>query len=372
MIPRLSSALRGSDPERVHLSETGQANAALRTAWAGYYADRALLVLSLVWIVGRAIKRQTFAERPEVLYDPLTWLGALAFPAPVSTTVWGGIAVAMAMAVVLCLWRPRLIPARVTIALCALLLMSTEFAYGKIEHTNHLFLLAHVYAIFLPVGRPSGREQILLQAEATRWYQGGLLLVYTMAGLWKFGDMTLRAVLKPGMTWLHPEAMPALSALSYRVLDFNLAVPQAFYEIRWLFPIGYVAIAFLLVPSALAPFRRPLLLITLPTVALFHLMNALTLYAIFLSTIVVALVLFVPYDLLLPIRRTLAPVGRVRFKGAGGEAHYERLYENGDVDRFEGFYAYRERLTDRSWILAAPLYYPGVATVAAWVLQRRA
>lgn len=373
MTQRLSSTLRGNDPEQVHLSATGQANVSLQTAWAGYYADRAFLLLSLAWIVGRAIKRQTFAQRPEALYDPLTWLGALAFSEPASNAAWISIAVIMAGAVALCLWQPRLIPARVAVALCALLLMSTEFAYGKIEHTNHLFLLAHVYAVFLPVGRPSGREQTALQAEATQWYQGGLLFVYTMAGLWKFGDMTLRAVLKPGMTWLHPEAMPAISAFSYRALDFPLAVPEAFYEIRWLFPVGYVALAFLLAPAALAAFRRPLLLLILPTIALFHLMNALTLYAIFLSTIVVAVVLLIPYDRFLPsIRRSLTPVEHARFEGTGAGACYERWYENGDVDRFEGFYAYRARLAERSWLLAAPLYYPGVATGATWLFHRRA
>lgn len=362
------------------MSKTGRINTARRTAWSGYYADRALLGFSFAWIVGRWAKRQLIIERPEVLYEPLTWLGALAFPEPISDAAWLSLAALMTASIGLCLWRPRLIAARVGVAICALLLISTELAYGKMEHVNHLFLLAHVYAIFLPMGRPGqpysaeseSDEGVAIQAEATRWYQAGLLLIYTMAGLWKFFDMTLRSLLKPEMTWLHPEAMPALTALSYRAHDFALSIPEALWTIRWIFPAGYVVLAFLLATAVLAPFRRPLLLLILPTVVLFHIMNVLTVYALFLSTIIVAVLLFTPYDLLVPaIRRHLTPVTNTTFEGVGADARYERHYANGDVDVFKGFYAYRTRLEDRNWLRAAPLYYPGVALLATRILERR-
>lgn len=356
----------------------------LQTAWSGYYADRALLLFSLVWLVGRGIKRASFAGRPAELYEPLTWLGALAFPEPVSTTTWTAIAALTALAVVACLWRPRLIAGRLAIAIGVLLLMASEFAYGKIEHVNHLFLLAHVYALFLPIARPdrwgpgegsvytSAPASLETQAKATMWYQGGLLFVYTMSGLWKFADMTIVAWLKPRLSWLHPESMPALSALSYHIHDFSLAVPEAFYAVRWVFPVGYVLMAFLLASAALAAVRRPLIALVLPTIVVFHLMNALTLYALFLSTIVVAILLFFPYGRWSPAaQRQYVSIAQTRFSGTGRSASYERHYENGDTDVFEGFYAYRARLEDRSWFLAAPLYYPGVVSVSSWFLRRR-
>ncbi len=376
MTPRRFSsfdrALRSSDPDRVRLSATGRDNAARRTVWSGTYADRAFLVLSLGWLVGHWNKHLAIARRPEELYEPLTWLGALAFPEPVSSTVWLGIAAVMAAGVGVCLWRPRLVVARAVVAACALLIMATEFGHAKIEHVNHLFLLGHLYALFVPLGRPGDREQVALEAETVRWYQGGLLFVYTMAGLWKFVDMTIRAVLKPGMTWLDPAAVPGMAALSYRGLDLSLAVPEALWAVRWALPVGYVVLAFVLASAATAAFRRPLLLLVVPTVVLFHLMNALTGLAHFFSTALVAAVLLTPYDLVFPaIRRRLTPVERAPFTGNGASARYERVYTDGQADTFSGFYAYRARLEDRSWLWAAPLYYPGIALLATWMLERR-
>jgi hypothetical protein len=151
-----------------------------------------------------------------------------------------------------------------------------------------------------------------------------------------------------------------------------MILPSYIEAVAWAFPIGYVALTFIFCVSFLAAFRRPLLLIVIPVIVVFHFLNAVTLYALFLSTMVVATVILVPYEYLLPaIKCRLVPVKSSWIEGAAGDAKYQRRYENGDVDSFLGFFAYREWLRDRAILLAAPLYYPGVAWAGSRLIEIR-
>ena len=283
--------------------------------------------------------------------------------------VWYTLFAVVALSAAVCLARPHLIAARVILAAGVVLLIAPEFGW-KVDHMNHLFLLSHLYAIFLPVARPA-EASAMAQAGAMAWYRTGLLFPYTMAGLWKFVDMTVRRVLKPGMSWLDPEALVITSVVNYRSLDLPLTAPETLDAVKGLLPIGYVLLAFVFTSSALAAWRRPLIALVLPTIIGFHLSNVFTLHVRFVTTCFVALAVLLPYDRLVPsVRRRLQPA-ETRFEGRGVRARYTRRHANGDEDVFEGFYAYRARLEDASWLLAAPLYYPGVARGASWLLGLR-
>lgn len=311
-------------------------------------------------------------QRPEALYDPLTWLGELVFPTPPSDAAWMALAAVCAVSIALCLWWPRLVAARVALALSVLLLLTPELAYGHIGHVNHLFLLAHTLAIFLPTAHPGRSSEAHLQARSVAWYQAALLFPYTMAGMWKWLDMTVIRLLKPVMTWLHPDALVITSVHSYRNYDLPLTVPNFLADFGFLYAVGYVMLAYVFVSASLAAFRRPLLPLVLVAIILFHLTNVGTLYVHFVTTCIVALILFFPYERVLPaVRRAVEPPVLTSFEGQGGGALYTRSYANGDRDHFDGFYAYRERLTDRVWPLAAPLHLPGVAWLTELLLRKR-
>jgi hypothetical protein len=368
MTPRWFTALTGRAPALERLSETGRLNDALGTAWAGYYADRALLVLTFPWLLIRLRTRLVLAQLPPSFYEPEPWLGKLLFGEQPGAAVWYALFAAVAVSALICLFRPRLIAARLTLAVGAVLLIAPEFGW-KVDHMNHLFLLAHLYAIFLPIARPIPATAEA-QAGAVAWYRTGVLFPYTMAGLWKFVDMTARRVLKPGMSWLDPDAMVITSIVNYRSLDLPLTVPEALDAFKGWIPIGYVALALVFAAAALSAWRRPLIALVLPTIITFHLSNVFTLHVRFISTCFVALAVLLPYDRLIPgVRRHLQPA-EIDFDGRGAEAHYTRRYANGDRDEFQAFYAYRARIEDVSWFLAAPLHYPGVAWMASRVLRR--
>ena len=368
MTRRPFSALTGESFAAVEWSQTGRKNHAYRRSVAAYYADRALLLFTFIWLFIRVDNYATISSRPDVLYQPTTWLAHLILPNPMPEAMFYGLVALGALCVLVCLFKAQLILARAALALILVFAILPEFGYGKVDHINHLFLLAHVYAIFLPIEFPQTLDKAVLQVQAINWYQLGLLSTYTMVGLWKIAEMTIRDVIKPGMTWLHPDALVVTSITAMRNYDLPLTIPAYLETVKWLVPIGYVLIALIFSVSFLATYRRPLMLIILPSILVFHLLN-MTHYVLFISTCFVASIMFFPYDLFLGDRSPVAPIRAVHFEGRRDQARYERQYANGDRDTFRGFYAYREWLKDVSIWLAAPLYYPGVAWSVSRILS---
>lgn len=372
MTRRLWLALIGEREDLVQRSPTGARNETLSAAWSSHYADRGLLLLTILWLVLRVETWGRIVLRPEASYEPIMWLGRLVFPVLPHPVIWYGMVGIAFAAVIACLFRPRWLLSRLILAASLLLVITPELGFGHVEHVNHLFLLAHVYSVFRPLGRPRSIRQAESHASGYTWFLLGLLAVYTVSGLWKVVDMTIRDVLKPGVTWLHSDGMLSSSIAAMRNLDLPMAVPNYIETIAWVFPIGYVFLTFVFCASFVAAFRRPLLVLVVPVIVVFHLLNALTLYALFLSTTIVATVLLLPYDYFLSaIQTKLEPVLSSSMVGAAGDARYRRRYKNGDVDTFIGFFAYREWLWDRATLLAAPLYYPGVAWAGSRLLNLR-
>lgn len=373
LIRRLWPILTGESQGHVRRSLTDQRNRALRAALASHYADRGLLLLTILWLGIRVRTWLQIELRPESVYEPQMWLGWLVFPELPEPAVWYSLVGLALVMVVICLIRPRWIVPRVVLAAALLVVIAPEFGFGHMQHTNHLFLMAHVYSVFRPAGIPADDGEARSRAQGYTWFLLGLLAVYTASGLWKVVDMTIRDVIKPGVTWLDKEGMVATTIASMRTFDLPMTVPQVVDSISWIFPIGYVILTLIFSASFLAAFRRPLMLLVIPMIVIFHLLNAITLYAIFLSTIVVAVVVLLPYDYFVsPIKRQLTPVTDSSWHGTRADARYTRSYSNGDNDEFVGFYAYRERLRDRSLLLCVLLYYPGIAAVSTYLLKRSA
>ena len=370
MIQRLWPHLVGEPEPSVIRSATGRSNLALQGAWASFYADRAMLSITVVWLGIRYFEWRRIILRPEGIYDQKMWLGQLVFPELSGSTVFYFLFIASLALTILCFVRPQSILWRVLLAISLLLVSVPGQGYGHIEHTGHLLLLAHIYSIFRPAGRPERGDSAVHRNRGYTWYLLGLLAVYTASGLWKVVDLTVRDVLKPGVNWLHPDAMLSTSIASMRGVDLGMTVPQIVDSIAWAFPIGYVVLTLIFAGSFIGAFRRPFLLIVVPTVVAFHILNAVVMYVLFIITIFVAVAVLTPYELFVPaIRRQLVPVAARNFSGRGGDALYEVRYVNGDADLFRGFYAYRERIRDRSALFAAPLYYPGLGLVSNKILE---
>lgn len=370
MIRQLWPYLIGEPTPYVRRSATGEYNQALGGAWGSYYADRALLLITVPWLVLRYQEWTRIQLRPSAVYEQNFWLGELIFPTLPSTPVYLTLLAAALVLVIACFLKPSRISIRLLLASLLILVSIPPHGFGHIEHTGHLLLLGHVYSTFRPLGKPAEDSELKWHSFGYTWFLFGLLAVYTASGLWKVVDMTIRDVLKPGVTWLDPEGMVATSIASMRGVDVSMTIPRIVESVDWAFPIGYIILTIIFTGSFIAAFRRPFLFIILPTVVLFHLLNALVMYVLFIFTIFVALAVLWPYDLSLPgIKKKLVPAESTAFSGRGRNARFVVQYAGGDSDVFEGFYAYRERLRFRSALLASPLYYPGLAWICTGVFN---
>lgn len=368
---RLWQFLRGEPEPYVQRGETGRLNEDLRAAWSSYVADRGLLIVTLVWLLLQFQEWQRIALRPDALYQARFWLADLMFPTPPSSIVFYLLLIAAGGFVLGAFMRPESFPIRIATTISILLVSVPEHGYGHVEHTAHLLLLAHLYSTFRPIERPGITSNVETLSRGYSWFLLGLLAVYTASGLWKVVDITIRDVIKPGVTWLEPEAMLATSIAAMRNVDLSFEVPQIVASVAWAFPIGYILLTLIFVASFVAAFRRPLLLIVVPTVVSFHLLNAIVMYVLFIYTIVMVVATLTPYDFAFPwIRRRLVGVTSTRFYGKGHAAMFEIRYRNGDADYFQSFYAYRENLRQSSALFAAPLYYPGLGLMATWILEK--
>lgn len=366
-IRRLWPHLTGEPEKFVRRSATGKENEWLRAAWSSHYADRAMLFVTIAWLVLRYREWTRIEMRPDALYEPQIWIGKLVFPILPDPVVFYVLLVTTGVLTILALARPRWYAVRIPLLISILLVSAPGTGFGHVEHTAHLLFLAHVYSMFRPLGEPRSLDEAGFRARGYNWYLLGLLAVYTASGLWKVVDLTIRDILKPGVTWLAPEAMVATSIAAMRGVDLPMMIPQLVERTAWIFPIGYVMLTLIFSASFIAAFRRPFLLVVVPTIVLFHILNAVVMYVLFVFTIFVAVLVLAPYDLLVPsINRRLVPIRDTYFGGRGHAARYEVRYDNGDVDCLTGFYAYRERLRQHSALAAAALYYPGLG----WLISR--
>jgi hypothetical protein len=251
--------------------------------------------------------------------------------------------------------RPSLWPVRAALAGCTLLLIAPEYAFGKVEHVDHLFLLAHVWSPFVPWALPHPEDPALgARASAARAYQAGLLSVYTLAGTWKVFDLTVRNAIKGGRTWLDSDAA------FFTVLLFAARAGrdvELWAYLRPLFafaPLAYLLLALVLVPAALTPWRRPYLAVLVPVVTAFHVVNGVLGLAYFYFTALTFLLLFTPYDRVM------------------GRKRHPRSSPDARPPATDGFGAYRARVERRSWWRAALLYHPAVEAGGRlyWRLKR--
>jgi hypothetical protein len=195
---------------------------------------------------------------------------------------------------------------RALLAIALVLLNIPENSYGHLEHTSHLFLLAHLYGVFLPLRGPTTEAEAEEQAVTVRWYYIGLLSIYTMAALWKLAYIARSMVLHNGEpTWLFGNGFLINSVASFRALDMPLTVPRLFAVVPWIGIIGFFAVIavqlFAIVAAWRPAFKFPFAL----GVIFFHLSTGLAQWTWFVFAMVVLFTIFFPYHIFI---RSPSPV----------------------------------------------------------------
>jgi hypothetical protein len=177
-----------------------------------------------------------------------------------------------------------------------------QWSYGFFSHVAHLFLLAHLFSIFIPFKITTNRHEARIINRTLNWYYGGLLFTYTLSGLWKALGLFYKLCFKPlDVHWLHPDASLFNAVISFRNYDlaFDL-LPVFAYPRFW--QLSFVLVLLVQVLGVIAAFRWQWRVGVGLALIVFHVINAVVFATVFIIAPVIIALLFFPYHVLSPKR----------------------------------------------------------------------
>jgi hypothetical protein len=237
------------------------------------------------------------------------------------------------------------------------------WSYGFASHVSHLFLLAHLFGVFIQWQRPVYGQVSAEHSRGLQFYLLGLLLTYGWSGAWKIVGLVYKFGWQPGVVnWLHPDAALLNAIVSFRNYDeaLHLVAWIAATKPFWIF--GFFVVLYIQLLSPLGAFRQwahPWLAVGL---VIFHYMNIVAFHTHFYTAPILMVLLLWPYWRSASFRAQIPPVQ---------EAHtqwgtYTRTYGNGDKDVYQGRHPallgyWQDRNLWLAGLLAAPLLGPVLA-----------
>jgi len=351
----------GSDPG-AHLAVADSRNRHLALSHNLYWGDRALVVITAVWLVTRLFAYYELAQRPPELFAPEHWFGRLFMPSLPGMALWHlvwGAAVLLTLAVWL---HPAAWYYRLGLVLLLAWVNIAQWSYGFNSHVCYLFLLAHLFSTFIPFARP-GRNPMPHAPQFAALLYGGVLLSYTGSGFWKVVGLVYKFTRpEPAVTWIDPEAALYNAVVSFR--NYDQGYERFDWSMGWplFWQISFWLVMFMQLGSVLFAGRFRALPWMMVMQMGFHVVNIVFFSTIFWLAQFVLLGLFFPYHLVL--RGWQSHATSLKSQAYDAATRTLRLtYADGSETVYTGFGALRERLYCRWPILAGLLYFPGVATV---------
>jgi hypothetical protein len=335
-----------------------------RAAFDFYYAEQALRLFTFVWLYWALEKYAMYLQRPTDLYEPLTWVGRLVAPELPGKELFWLVAAICAVINLVKLVHKKSLWLQAFLAAGLLWINLVLWSYGYLPHVNHLFLLAHLFLVFVQVHHPARNTPDRVQYTIINWFYFGLLFVYTLSGIWKIAALG-KKMLSAGtdVHWLRPEAALYNAVVSFRDYDQPFAMAQLYADWPWVWQLGFVLVLYMLTSAVAAAWHPPLRPWVGGFLVLFHLINQFAFLIFFVVACLTLVCLFFPYGLVFrQYRQKLAVPTQVLFEGKGNLTRYRRRYQ--DLEEvFTGFEAYQQRLLDTHYYLAGLLYLPGVKAI---------
>lgn len=359
MIRRLLLPFKTYPEKYCCLSEPGLKNNAIIANLNFFYANKSLMVFTIGWVLFQVYSFSDLSLRPPELFIQRHYFGKLFMPFFPSGILFYSVGIAAILICIFILFKRGSIALRTILAFSVMWLNLFRWSFGGQGHSGHLLILAHLLGIFIAYKEISFNKDNKEIQKSIEWYYLGLLMTYTYAGLWKCISLIYKVVFKGNeVSWISSKGALYNYLLEYRGADLPIDHPGMFdFPLFW--QLSFLFTCFVLTFSYLAAFRQPLRIWIAVAIIVFHLVNNIVFNVAFYTAIWVLVCLFFPYEKVFSrIRNSQIPVFNRTFTGKGRSASYERIYENGDIDRFDGFYAYREKITDRNRIWGGLLYFP--------------
>lgn len=331
------------------------------------YAEKIFRWLVMGWLIYQFDMYLSLSTRPADLFIPMNWVSKLVMPVFPLLSIYLGVLVIAACCNALSLFGFGNIVSKGILAIAVWYLNILVWSYGHFSHTGHLFVLVNLFLVFIPAER-KGRNAD--RAEAIRWFYTGLMITYSMAGMWKVLGLIARFTFsQEGISWLNQDAAlyNAISGFRSWDLPLNGWMIQVF-TIPYIWSVLVAVIFFIQLISVLVTVRIPLFYwIGCSTIA-FHVFNTLFMKIEFMQAPLVLVVLFFPYHVLFgkKYRSNLNSVIVQKYQGSGLSAVYIRQFAQ-QRDVYSGFYAVRERCLDQKRWYSGWLYLPGLAVLISLI-----
>jgi hypothetical protein len=338
---------------------TGQAhNEAISLAHNRYYGDLLMRFLLFGWLVFQFYTYFLMADRPLELFAPINWFDKLFMPSLPSSWVWTSIWISAFALNGLLVVRGEAFWPRILLAALVMYINCIRWKYGFFSHVGHMIVLYHLLGALLPRKR-FFVDDLEEYANAIKWLYVGLLGTYTFAGAWKVIGLVYKMFWHPEqINWLHPLGMKLNSIVGYRDWDMPLEVINNLYQVNWPWQIAFVLMLILQVFSVFGALRPQLTLYVAIGNILFHLINSFLIHIEFYLAPMVLLVTFFPYHWV------IRPKDTYSYKLERTPKDYKRIYENGEVEQYTGFEAYRQYHYDKNPFIYGVLFFPGIKSLA--------
>lgn len=335
-----------------------------------YCADKLLLVYVLFWLYKRINYRMFVFPSLSLDFFTIQSLTARYFlEYMLQEEIWYALFILTPLSVLL-LWKySGSLFLRATLFVGVALLKLPEESFGYHGHGDRFFMLLLFLWIF---AFPSLKLKPLAWRSTSQSYDmllAGLLLSYSLAGYWKLYPMLLyhpwnQYFEKDGfLTWLSVDAFWLTSFIHFYPVGENISPAVLAFEYRYVFRILVVLTILLQCLAFVGAWRRPLLLIFVPVILLFHQLSQYFLVVNFGNKVLLFMVAF-PYHLFFFKKSASeAAIEANQFKGKYTQASYERKYKNGTQDTYKSSYAYRAYLEDKHNLVYILMYFPLVCSL---------
>ncbi len=327
-----------------------------------FYADRLLRIFTYFWLGYQFFVFLELCDRPKEIFSPVNYFPKVFMSGFPSLWYFGFVASVAMITNTISLINSRLILNKAILVFCVMWISNVRWSYGFLSNVGHCFILTHLFCLFIPARKSENIEEDISHARIIQLLYFGVLVVYTISGIWKAGGLAYKLTLQPEViNWLHPQAALVNSISGYRYWDIHPGILLHAFDFPIIWQVLFVITLYLQLISFSASLRLPLLYwIGLGSI-IFHFHNTIFMRTEFYVTPLILTILFFPYHLLLKGGKNIS---YLKFKSEEAFTDkgviYRRTFENGATEAFSGFFAIREKCRDqRKWYYGF-LYLPGI------------
>ena len=365
MIPQLLSLFRGYRFTQCSISDTGnnlKIEENIIQFRKGIYFFQFVV---LGWLVFKAYNYHILLNRPHELFEPIHYFARIFMPSfPFPILFYGILLLGIAATMYRLAFNENIL-IRIIQVIIVTWVNVFQWSFGSDSAVSYILIYVLIFSLFMPnsmpeVERQNERKNIIKMIE---YYFLAIFITYTFSGLWKVIGLGYKLIFKPyDVNWLSPNGALYNALISHRNYDFPIAPILKYYQYPIFWQVGFLIVLFIQLFCWIAAYRLQVRIWVGLSLIIFHVVNAVFFKTVFITAPMVLFVICFPYHLFVMPKinycsaLTLSPIG---------ELLYTKTYQNGDVDCYKGFAAFREIRYDRHPVWGSLWYVPG-----AWVIYK--